>query len=30
MKSRDEEELRRIVDHRAHHCPEALKLKLTA
>ena len=30
MKGRDEEELKRIVDHLAQHFREELKLKLTA
>lgn len=30
MKGRDEEELRRIVDHLAHHFQEELKIKLSA
>ena len=30
MKGRDEEELRRIVDHLTHHFQEELKIKLSA
>jgi hypothetical protein len=30
METRDEEELRRIVDHLGHHFQEELKLKLSA
>jgi hypothetical protein len=30
MKSRDEEELKRVVDHLAHHFQDELKLRLTA